>query len=225
MSFYYNFQFFLDYSHSICLIDVFYNYIIKFPKTCFVITFAVTFTFMTVLKEDHFLFHFCNFSLIMVYLSFYSKTLLNILLYTLFNISHKYFLMSLLVLFYNFSYFQILLSLTPLIFPLYILANYCFGLISQEHYFQNVYYSIQIIQILFSQAISGQTYLSIKFTVSRQITSRKKFSTLLNLNYFLFYVYITYITQYFLLYLLYSFSVNRNLCCGLYCLFSTFIIF
>lgn len=107
MPFYYNFQFFLDYSHSIYLIDVFYNHIIKFPQTSFVITFAVTFTLMTVLKEDHFLFHLCNFSLTMVYLSFYSNTLLNILPCTIFSISHKYFLMSLLVLFYNFSCFKI----------------------------------------------------------------------------------------------------------------------
>lgn len=57
-------------------------------------------------KRGSLSFSLCNFSLIMVYLSFYSKTLLNILLYTLFNISHKYFLMSLLVLFYNFSYFR-----------------------------------------------------------------------------------------------------------------------
>ena len=214
MPFYYNFQFFLDYSHSIYLIDVFYNHI-KFPQTSFVITFAVIFIFMTVLKEDHFLFHLCNFSLTMVYISFYSNTLLNILPCTIFSISHKYFLMSLLVLFYNFSCFKILYLLPLQFFHFIFYQIIALKLFLRSTTFR-MFIAFRLFRFYLVRLYLGKHIFPVKFTVSRQIPSKKNFSTLLNLNCFLFYVYITYITQYILLYFQYSFSVNRNLYCGLY---------
>lgn len=128
--------------------------------------FAMVLILMIILGEDHFLFEFLSsFLNYGVSLLSYSNNSLNILPYTFSKISLKYFQMSLLV------YFTLLLvldtgSLTILIFPLELLPNYCFEIISYDHCFLNIYflYSTQVTQYFLSQDKVVHTYISMKFS-------------------------------------------------------------